>query len=71
MEKGIQGYVPLGGEGAVDDCAGVAVFLSSRLARYITGVTISIDGGTWASSGWSRRATGGWQLFSGQQDVLA
>ncbi|MFI5041209.1 MAG: SDR family NAD(P)-dependent oxidoreductase [Acidimicrobiales bacterium] len=68
--EGIGAYVPLATEGAVDDCAGAAVFLSSPMARYITGVTLSIDGGTWASSGWSRSGSGeGWQLFGGQADV--
>jgi NAD(P)-dependent dehydrogenase (short-subunit alcohol dehydrogenase family) len=71
-EAGVRRYVPLGGEGAVDDCGAAAVFLSSTMARYITGVTISIDGGTWASSGWQRRETSsGWQLFPGQEETLA
>ena len=61
-------YVPLGREGDLDDCAGAAVFLSSKLARYITGVTLPVDGGTWASSGWTRGpGGGGWQLFAGDQ----
>ena len=62
---GVEAYVPLGREGGVEDCAGAAVFLSSPMAKYITGVTMSIDGGTWASSGWSRRGGGGWQLWAG------
>jgi NAD(P)-dependent dehydrogenase (short-subunit alcohol dehydrogenase family) len=61
--EGIDRYVPLGGAGHVDDCAGAAIFLSSTMGRYITGVTLPVDGGTWASSGWTRRADGsGWQL---------
>jgi len=61
----IDRYVPLGREGDVDDCAGAAVFLSSDLGRYITGVTLPIDGGTWASGGWTRRpGDAGWQLHA-------
>lgn len=58
-------YIPLGRAGNFDDCAGVAVFLASRLAQYVTGVTINTDGGTWASSGWTRAddAPTGWKLF--------
>ena len=59
-------YIPLGRAGNQDDCAGAAVFLASAMAGYVTGVTISVDGGTWASSGWTRQpdAPTGWQLFS-------
>jgi NAD(P)-dependent dehydrogenase (short-subunit alcohol dehydrogenase family) len=56
-------YIPLGRAGNFDDCAGVAVFLASDMAGYVTGVTISADGGAWASSGWSRNGAGGWKLF--------
>lgn len=58
-------YIPLGRAGNFDDCAGVAVFLASRLSQYVTGVTINVDGGTWASSGWVRTDEGatGWKLF--------
>ncbi|HEX7820481.1 MAG TPA: SDR family NAD(P)-dependent oxidoreductase [Sphingobium sp.] len=56
-------YIPLGRAGNLDDCAGAAVFLASAMADYITGVTISVDGGTWASSGWTRDDDGGWKLF--------
>jgi NAD(P)-dependent dehydrogenase (short-subunit alcohol dehydrogenase family) len=56
-------YIPLGRAGNFDDCAGVAVFLASAMAAYVTGVTISTDGGTWASSGWTRNDAGGWKLF--------
>jgi NAD(P)-dependent dehydrogenase (short-subunit alcohol dehydrogenase family) len=57
-------YIPLGRPGAPDDCAGAAVFLCSDLGRYVTGVTLPVDGGTWASSGWVRGPEAGtWQLF--------
>lgn len=55
-------YIPLGRGGNLDDCAGAAVFLASAMANYITGVTINVDGGTWASSGWTRNDMG-WTLF--------
>ncbi len=57
-------YVPLRRAGNFDDCAGVAVFLASKLAGYVTGVTINADGGTWASSGWTRNEGSGWKLYS-------
>jgi hypothetical protein len=47
------------------------VFSSSDLARYITGVTIPVDGGTWASSGWSRDKEGRWHLFEGFADAYS
>jgi NAD(P)-dependent dehydrogenase (short-subunit alcohol dehydrogenase family) len=65
-EAGVDRYVPLRGEGAPDDCAAAAVFLSSPMARYLTGITIAVDGGTFASSGWSRTPDfADWQLFAG------
>ena len=57
-------YIPLGRPGNFDDCAGVAVFLASAMAAYVTGVTINVDGGTWASSGWTRDEEGAWKLFT-------
>ena len=57
-------YIPLGRTGNFDDCAGAAVFLASDMASYITGVTLNVDGGTWASSGWTRTDDGGWRVFS-------
>lgn len=44
--------VPLGRAGHVDECAGAAVFLASRLSSYVTGHTLHVDGGTAASMGW-------------------
>jgi NAD(P)-dependent dehydrogenase (short-subunit alcohol dehydrogenase family) len=55
--------VPLGREGLVDECASTAVWLCSQMSAYVTGVNVPVDGGTWASSGWLRRAEGsGWTL---------
>jgi 3-oxoacyl-[acyl-carrier protein] reductase len=46
--------VPLG-LGTPEDCAGPALFLASDLARFVTGTTVHVDGGTGAASGWRRR----------------
>jgi NAD(P)-dependent dehydrogenase (short-subunit alcohol dehydrogenase family) len=70
--EGLRRYVPAGVEGSPDDCAAAAVFLASRMGRYISGVTLSIDGGTWASGGWQRSREGsGWQLFDRDQDPFS
>jgi NAD(P)-dependent dehydrogenase (short-subunit alcohol dehydrogenase family) len=37
--------IPLGRIGTPEDIAGPAVFLASNMARYITGVTLPVDGG--------------------------
>lgn len=52
--------IPLGRRGNIAETAGPIVFLASRMAGYVTGVTIPVDGGTWASSGWVRNAEGEW-----------
>lgn len=62
-------YLPLGRMGNFDDCAGAAVFLASRMAAYVTGVTMNVDGGTFAASGWTRGRSGRWQLFERDFDV--
>ncbi|HEY9563039.1 MAG TPA: SDR family NAD(P)-dependent oxidoreductase [Nocardioides sp.] len=48
-------WLPLGRFGHVDDYAGVIAFLASDEARFITGHTIPVDGGTLAASGWYAR----------------
>ncbi|WP_174273646.1 SDR family NAD(P)-dependent oxidoreductase [Sphingomonas bacterium] len=63
MREARRRYIPLGRAGNFDDCAGAAVFLASRMASYITGVTLNVDGGSWASGGWSRNDEGGWELY--------
>lgn len=46
--KALLGNIPLGRLGQVTDVAGVAAFLASSDADYITGTTIVVDGGlTW------------------------
>jgi len=57
-------YVPLDRIGTVDDCAGACVFLASDLASYITGVTLPVDGGTLAASGWNRNHDNAWTLYA-------
>ncbi|MFQ5937179.1 MAG: SDR family NAD(P)-dependent oxidoreductase [Acidiferrobacterales bacterium] len=49
-EKALKAY-PLGRIGEPEDIAGVAVFLASRAARFITGQTIVVDGGAMIAGG--------------------
>ncbi len=48
-------WVPLGRFGTPEDHGDVAAFLASDAARWVTGQTIKVDGGTMASPGWLRR----------------
>ncbi|SMC96328.1 SDR family NAD(P)-dependent oxidoreductase [Lentzea albidocapillata] len=52
----IRSWVPLGRFGQADDYAAVVEFLASDDARFVTGHTIPVDGGTLAASGWYGRA---------------
>lgn len=54
--------IPLGRTGVDTECGRAAVFLSSSMSSYITGVTLPVDGGTWASAGWLRDHDGDWSL---------
>ena len=54
--------IPLGREGVAEECASAVVWLCSKMSEYVTGVTVNVDGGTWASAGWLRRPEGGWTL---------
>ncbi len=63
VKAGFAAIVPLGYEGDIDECGDVAAFLASPMSRYVSGVNIAVDGGTWASSGWMRaQSHGGWVL---------
>jgi 2-hydroxycyclohexanecarboxyl-CoA dehydrogenase len=53
-------WVPLGRFGTPADAAGVALFLASDLAGFVTGTTVHADGGTFAAGGWFRTEEGGW-----------
>jgi 2-hydroxycyclohexanecarboxyl-CoA dehydrogenase len=52
----IRTWVPVGRFGQPDDYAAVVEFLASDDARFITGQTLPVDGGTLAASGWYGRA---------------
>ncbi len=57
-----EALVPLGRLGDVRDCAQACVFLASEGASYLTGITLSVDGGTSAAGGWRRNEQGNWVL---------
>lgn len=57
--------VPLLRQGIDLECGDAAVFLSSEMASYITGVLLPVDGGTHAASGWVRGRNGKWTLNEG------
>jgi NAD(P)-dependent dehydrogenase (short-subunit alcohol dehydrogenase family) len=61
-EAGLASIIPLGREGVDTECGDAAVFLASKMASYITGVVLPVDGGTYASSGWMRAGERGWVL---------
>ncbi len=56
----IPSWVPVGRFGTPDDVAGVALFLASDLAGFVTGTTLHADGGSLAAGGWFRRPDGSW-----------
>lgn len=59
-EAMIPAWVPLGRFGTPADLAGVALFLASDLSSFVTGTTLHVDGGTFASGGWFPTEEGGW-----------
>ena len=50
MQAEILAQIPLGRIASVEDVAGVAVFLASDAANYLTGITIPVTGGSWMST---------------------
>lgn len=57
--------IPLMREGVDLECGDAAVFFSSEMASYVTGVLLPVDGGTHAASGWVRGRNGKWTLNEG------
>ena len=47
IQERIVAGVPLGRAGQVEDVAGVALFLASKLSAYVTGTTIDVNGGSY------------------------
>jgi NAD(P)-dependent dehydrogenase (short-subunit alcohol dehydrogenase family) len=58
----IRARIPAGRAGVDEECGMAAVFLASRMASYVTGVVLPVDGGSWASSGWVRDRKDEWVL---------
>ncbi len=54
--------IPLGRAGIDAECASAAVFLSSKMSEYVTGIILPVDGGTYAAGGWIRNRAGEWTL---------
>ncbi len=61
-QESIRRRIPAGRCGIDEECGQAAVFLASRMASYVTGVVLPVDGGSWASSGWTRDSNDQWIL---------
>lgn len=59
--------IPLLRESEDVECADLVVYLSSKMASYVTGNIVPVDGGTFAASGWVRATTGVWTQMEGQR----
>lgn len=55
--------IPLQRPGIDAECGKAALYLSSPMASYVTGVVLPVDGGSWASSGWVRDRKRQWTLM--------
>jgi len=60
--ESVRRRIPLGRCGIDEECGKAAVFLASKMASYVTGVILPVDGGSWASSGWVRDSEDNWIL---------
>jgi len=61
-QASIRSRIPAGRCGVDEECGMAAVFLASRMASYVTGIVMPVDGGSWASSGWVRDSKSNWIL---------
>ncbi len=61
-QASIRSRIPAGRCGVDEECGMAAVFLASRMASYVTGTVMPVDGGSWASSGWVRDSKNNWIL---------
>lgn len=61
-QESIRRRIPLERAGIDEECGRAAVFLASRMASYVTGTVLPVDGGSWASSGWVRDGANDWIL---------
>jgi NAD(P)-dependent dehydrogenase (short-subunit alcohol dehydrogenase family) len=61
-EASVRARVPAGRAGIDEECGRAAVFLASKMASYVTGTILPVDGGSWASSGWVRDSRDNWIL---------
>jgi NAD(P)-dependent dehydrogenase (short-subunit alcohol dehydrogenase family) len=50
MEDAIVAHIPLSRIGKPEDVAGACLFLSSQAGSYVTGATITVDGGSVVNS---------------------
>jgi 3-oxoacyl-[acyl-carrier protein] reductase len=60
-EAGARISIPMGRPGMLGDVSGCVVFLASALSSYVTGSTLHVDGGAYASSGWFNWPGVGWR----------
>jgi NAD(P)-dependent dehydrogenase (short-subunit alcohol dehydrogenase family) len=61
-QASIASRIPAGRCGIDEECGMAAVFLASKMASYVTGIVMPVDGGSWASSGWVRDSKNDWIL---------
>jgi NAD(P)-dependent dehydrogenase (short-subunit alcohol dehydrogenase family) len=58
--KSFEMYVPMGRIGTADELADTVLFLASDLSSFTTGTAVHVDGGAYASSGWTHWPADGW-----------